>query len=282
MASIYPLPLLFVLQALTLPFLAATAGCQENEPIYVPDEVFHEDWSTFFDAYDATGTIVMLDSETGTRHVFNPDRSRAQFPPASTFKIYNSLVALETGVVPNVDTVYTWDGVERGGAWDQDHSLRTGLQRSAVWLFQELAIEIGKERYEEAFVREPYGNNLVGDSLHMFWLGEPLAISASEQITFLNRLRKRELAFRLEVQEAIGEIMILENEDDYVLRGKTGWAIPESGDIGWIVGWIERGNVAWVFALNVEANGPNFDMRTARRGILDAVLNEIGLRPLER
>jgi len=265
--------------ALSLPFLLPTAGCQEDEAIYVPDEVFHEEWAAFFDAHNAAGTMVMLDPETGTRHVFNPERARRRLPPASTFKIYNSLIALEAGVVPNVDSMYAWDGVVRGGAWDQDQSLRTGLQRSAVWLFQELAVQIGKEHYQEAFAREPYGNNLVGDSLRMFWLEEPLAISANEQVAYLDRLRQGELAFRPEVQEAVREIIILEEEDDYVLRGKTGWAIPESGDLGWIVGWIERGDEVWVYALNVEAGGPDFNMRTARRGILDDVLDEMGLLP---
>ena len=226
--------------ALTLLFLLATAGCRENGPIYLPDEVFYPEWGTFFNAHDAAGTMVMLDSDTGARHVFNPNRARARFPPASTFKIYNSLVALETGVVPNIDTIYAWDGVERGGAWDQGQSLRTGVQRSAVWLFQELAVQIGKDGYEEAFAKEPYGNSLVGDSLRFFWLGEPLAISAYEQATYLEILRKGELAFRPEVQIAVREIMILEEEPEYTLYGKTGWAIPETGDIGWIVGWVER------------------------------------------
>lgn len=153
------------------------------------------------------------------------------------------------------------------------------MQRSAVWLFQELAVQIGKDGYEEAFAKEPYGNSLVGESLRFFWLGEPLAISAYEQAAYLDRLRKGKLAFRPEVQIAVREIMILEEEPEYTLYGKTGWAILETGDIGWIVGWVERSDEVWVYALNVEANGPDFDMRTARRGILEEVLNEMGLRP---
>ncbi len=268
-----------LLLILTLPFLVATVGCQENGPIYVPDEVFHENWSTFFDAFDGAGTIVLLNPETGTRHVFNPGRASVRFSPASTFKIYNGLVALETGVVPNVDTMYAWDGVERGGAWDQDHSLRTGLQHSAVWLFQELAIEIGKERYQESFILEPYGNNLVGDSVQTFWLLGPLEISANEQVAFLNRLRMGELAFRPEVQQAVRMMLTLYHDRAYTLYGKTGWATLETGDIGWIVGWVETGDEEWVYALNVEPDGQGFDMRTARRGILDSMLSEMGLGP---
>ena len=263
-----------------LPFLIATVGCQEGPTLHVPNEIFYPEWGAYFDAHDATGTIVMLNSGTGTRHVFNPEGAHEQFLPASTFKIYNSLVALETGVVADVDSMYAWDGVERGGSWDQPQSLRTALRRSALWLFEKLAVEIGRERYEENFAAEPYGNGLVGDSMQAFWLVGPLAISANEQVAYLNKLRGGLLAFRPEYQAAVREIMILEEESEYILYGKTGWAIPESGDIGWIVGWIERGDAVWVYALNVESAGPNFDMGPARREVLNMVLDEMGLRPL--
>ncbi len=273
-------PLHFTLFVLLIP----AAACQEQTPISAPEETIHPEWGSIFDAHDATGTMVMLDAETGTRHVFNPERASERFSPASTFKVYNSLVALETGVVPNVDTMYAWDGVERGGAWDQDHSLRMGMRNSTVWLFQKLAEQIGKAPYEQAFAREPYGNGMVGDSIRTFWLGEPLAISANEQVAYLDKLRLGALSFRPEVQEAVREIMILEEAPEYTLYGKTGWTWTEedrSDEIGWIVGWIERGDEAWVYVLNTVSNGPDFDMRTARRGILDGVLAEMELGPPE-
>ncbi len=264
-----------------LPILATVVSCQENEPI-VPEEIFRPEWSTIFEAHEALGAMVMLDPETGMRHVYNSERARHRFSPASTFKVYNSLVALETGVVPSADTMYAWDGVERGGAWDQDHSLRMGMRNSTVWLFQELAEQIGKGPYEEAFAREPYGNGLIGDDIRMFWLGEPLAISANEQVAYLNRLRLGELAFRPQVQEAVREIMILGDKPGYTLYGKTGWTWTEedrSDEVGWIVGWVEKDDDVWVYALNIESDGPYFDMRTARRAILDNVLGEMGLGP---
>lgn len=256
-------------------------GCEPaDDPTTEPEAIYHPEWSAIFDSHEARGTFVLLDAETGIRHTYNPERADIRYTPASTFKVYNSLVALETGVVPNVDTMYAWNGTETWNPnWNQDHSLRMGVRNSAVWLFQELAEQIGKARYEEAFAREPYGNSLVGDSLRMFWLETPLAISPNEQVAILDRLRKGELTFRPEVQASVREIMLLEEEAEYTLYGKTGWAIPESGDIGWIVGWIERDDNAWVFALNTEANGPGFDMMSARRSILNDVLVERGLRP---
>lgn len=281
------------LPVLALAFLVF--GCAEQPPPdpsapeapeapLVATDTVRTDWARFFEAEQAVGTIVVYDAATGQTQRTNPDRADERFAPASSFKVYNSLVALETGVVPNVDTVYAWDGVERGGAWDQDHSMRLAMRNSTLWLYQELAREIGRDRYDAAFAREPYGNNTLGDSIDTFWLGEPLKISANEQVAYLDQLRQGALAFRPEVQADVRGIMVLEDTDAYTLYGKTGWTWTEddrSDEIGWLVGWIEHGDGAHVYALNVTPNGPDFDMRRARLGILHAVLDALGLRSLD-
>src|SRR5690606_23024332 len=123
---------------------------------------------------------------------------------------------------------------------------------------------------------------VVGDSLTTFWLGQGLTISADEQVAFVDRLRRGELAFRPEVQAAVREILLLEGSDAHRLYGKTGWdwvGDERANEIGWIVGWIERGDGAWVYALNVTPEAAGFDMQAARLGVLHAVLADLGLRP---
>jgi beta-lactamase class D len=198
-------------------------------------------------------------------------------------------VALETGVAPSVDSVFAWDGVDRGNpAWNRDHSLRTGIAASAVWLYQELARRIGDDGYRAAFAREPYGNGDFGGGLDRFWLDGALRISAEEQVRFLDRLRRGRLAFRPEHQAAVRDILLLEGGDGYRLYGKTGWATTlegrsgtvawEGADLGWFVGWVERADDAWVFALNVEAApGATLDMGPTRRRIAEAILAGEGL-----
>jgi beta-lactamase class D len=248
-----------------------------------PADTTHAAWARFFEAEGARGTVVVLDAQTGRRHYLDPPRAAERFLPASTFKVYNSLVALDTGAAPDVDSVFAWDGVERSvEAWNRDHSLRTGIAASAVWLYQELARRIGEDGYRAAFAREPYGNGDTGGGLDRFWLDGALRVSAEEQVAFLDRLRRGVLAFRPEHQAAVREILLLEEGDGYRLYGKTGWALPgEPGEIGWLVGWIERGDGARVYALNLEpaAGAAGFDMLRARRAVLDAVLDDLGLRP---
>ncbi len=71
--------------------------------------------------------------------------------PASTFKIPNALIALETGVVQDPDKDgFKWDGVTRSiEAWNKDHTLRSAIAVSAFPVFQEIARRIGEERMKQ-------------------------------------------------------------------------------------------------------------------------------------
>ena len=47
-------------------------------------------------------------------YVHNSSRSETRFVPASTFKIPNTLIALEEGAIKNEKEVIQWDGKDRG------------------------------------------------------------------------------------------------------------------------------------------------------------------------
>ena len=86
------------------------------------------------------GCFVLLDLKSGNTVRYKPERASIRFSPCSTFKIPNSMIGLETGVVKDLDQVFKWDGVPRSRqAWNQDHTLRSAVRESAVWYFQELA-----------------------------------------------------------------------------------------------------------------------------------------------
>lgn len=241
------------------------------------------DWSAAFEAEGAVGTFVLLDTETGrtTRH--NPERAATRFTPASTSKVWNSLVFLDRGVVSDVDSLYAWDGVERRvESWNRDHSLRTGIEVSALWLFQRLALKVGRDGYREVLAIEPYGNSTMGDPLEMAWLDSSLRISADEQVVFLDRLRRGDLAFSAEAQATVREILpVLAEGDGGVLKAKTGWALRDGQpDLGWLVGWVERPGRDVVFAMNAQAaSGGTFDVGPGRLRIVRAILEGEGLWP---
>ena len=167
------------------------AGCapRPSAPPVAPTDVERADWAQAFEEVGAVGTFVLRDLETGRTQRYDPGRAAERMLPASTFKVYNALVALETGVVSDPDSAFAWDGVERFlPAWNQDQSLRDGLRNSTVWVYQRVARRVGRDRYRRSFKAEPYGNSQIGPDVGLFWLDESLRVSADEQVQFIERL----------------------------------------------------------------------------------------------
>ena len=275
---------LALIAACTTPPTPATAaaGVEPSgaQPAGAADTV-RADWGAAFERRGLEGTFVLYDPATGRTSRYAPERAARRFPPASTFKLYNALVAFETGVVGDPDSVFAWDGVERSvPAWNRGQSLREGLANSTVWLYQRVARRVGAARYRAAFAREPYGNGLVGDSVATFWLVGPLAVSADEEVAFVDRLRRGALAFSPATQAAVrGMTPALVDTAGVRLRAKTGIALRAGRpDLGWLVGWVERADGDVVFALNAEAAGPDAaDLIPARLALAREILEGEGV-----
>ena len=200
------------------------------------------------------GTFVLFDVATDTMLVSDAARAKKRFTPASTFKIANSLIGLDVGAVKNVDEVLPYGGKpQRLKTWERDMGLREAIKASNVPIYQELARRIGLERMREGVKKLGYGNMVIDSVVDRFWLDGPLAISAVEQTEFLHRLVKGSLPINPDAVRAVKEITLLEKTDTYELHGKTGWMIgPTPPQIGWWVGWVERENKVYPFALNID------------------------------
>ena len=261
---------------------APARGADSASPVVATDTL-RPDWAGAFEAEGAVGTFVLYDPATGLTQRYNPERAATRFTPASTSKIFNALVFLDQDVVSDPDSMHVWDGVERwADVWNQDHSLRTGVQFSAVWLFQRLALEVGHDGYADVFARQPYGNSFMGDTLEMAWLNGSLQISADEQIAFLNGLWRGELAFSAEDQATVRDLMpVLAEGDDWSLEGKTGWGVCcGRPDIGWIVGWVKCPEGDLLYAMNAEeASEGSFDVMRGRYPIVRGILEMEGILP---
>lgn len=210
-----------------------------------------------FKAAGVVGTFVMFDPAAQKMFVANAARAKERFTPASTFKIPNSLIALENGAVASIDEVVPYGGKpQRMKQWEKDMNLRDAIKVSNVPIYQELARRVGLEKMRAAVQQLGYGNAEVGNVVDRFWLDGPLAISAVEQTEFLHRLATGKLPAKPDSIEAVKEITLLEKTDEYALHGKTGWYWPDGGgqQIGWWVGWIERDGAVYPFALNIDIN----------------------------
>ncbi len=180
--------------------------------------------------------------------------------PASTFKIPNSLIALETGVVGDPDKdIFKWDGVVRSiEGWNRDHTLRSAIAASAVPVYQEIARRIGQERMQKYVDLFDYGNRDIGGGIDQFWLTGNLRIDPVQQVDFVDRLRRGVLRVSTRSQELVRDILPVTRVGDTVIRAKTGLVGAETGkpSLGWLVGWAEKGSEQTVFALNMDCREP--------------------------
>ena len=166
--------------------------------------------------------------------------------PASTFKIPNSLIALETGVVADPDKdVFKWDGVTRSiEAWNKDHTLRSAIAASAVPVYQEIARRIGAERMQKYLDLLDYGNRDIGGGIDQFWLTGNLRIDPMQQVDFVDRLRRGVLPVSKRSQELVRDILPVTKVGDATIRAKSGLLGRRAGkpSLGWMVGWTEKGS----------------------------------------
>jgi beta-lactamase class D len=233
------------------------------------------------DQQQMRGTIAVLHEGTNEVRCANVGVCGQRFIPASTFKIANSLIGLETGVIPDADFVIPWDGVTRDiAAWNRDHSLRSAIAASCVPYYQELARRVGRERMEEWLERLGYGNRRVGAQVDAFWLRGPLEISPLEQLAFLSALARGELPVSERTLGIVENILILDHKGEATLRGKTGWALPNTPDeLGWFVGWVDRQGARTYIAVLLMPPRVREEVSfiALRRNLAEQVLSQLGV-----
>lgn len=210
---------------------------------------------SIFTKNNIEGTIVISSLDGSQEYVHNISRAQKRFLPASTFKILNSLIALDENVIKDQYEIIKWDGQDKGWKqWNKDQTLSTSLPISCIWFYQELAKRIGNEKYLKHLDNIKYGNEKTGTALTTFWLNGELAISAFEQIEFLKKLYKKELPYSKNHMELVENLLVVKSEPNTIVRAKTGWAMRINNQHGWYVGYVEKQDEIWFFATNITIN----------------------------
>ncbi|WP_448031257.1 penicillin-binding transpeptidase domain-containing protein [Bradyrhizobium liaoningense] len=264
----------------TLGLLAAAAVLPSSVRAHVapPRDEIRESLAKRFTDLGTSGTFVGYKVEDYLIVASDKERSGEGKLPASTFKIPNALIALETGVVADPDKdMFPWDGVKRSiEAWNKDHTLRSAIAVSAVPAFQEIARRIGQERMQKYVDEFDYGNRDIGGGIDQFWLTGALRIDPVEQVDFVDRLRRRVLPISKRSQDLVADILPVTKVGDSIIRAKSGLLGAERGEpsLGWMVGWAEKGEAHTVFALNMDCKEPR--LVGERMPLTQACLAEIG------
>lgn len=215
------------------------------------------DIAKLFKENNLNGTLVISSLDGKKLYTHNDERARLRFVPASTFKLPNTLIALEEAAIGNEKEILIWDGTDKGMAsCNSDLTLEAAFSTSCVWFYQEMAKRIGREKYASYMEKVPYGNGKIGPEITNFWLEGDLRISAMGQIDFLKNVYTRSYPFRASSYDLLRKLMIVEETPNYVLRAKTGWAQGVAPQVGWYVGYVEAGGQVWFFAANMEIVRP--------------------------
>jgi bla regulator protein BlaR1 len=237
------------------------------------------DLSAFFGKY--TGAFVMLDAASNHFTRYQPELCAKRLTPCSTFKIANSLIALETDVASSLEFRLPWDGAKQPfEAWNRDQTMRSAFAVSCLWYYQELARRAGIERMDQFLKAIPYGNQDTSGGITNFWLSSSLKISADEQVEFLQRLHALKLPFSNKTMAAVLELMVVGRRDDLVYRGKTGTAgdpVAKVATLGWWVGSVTKPEGNYYFATQL-TGGENPSGATARK-ITEAILADMEILP---
>ena len=226
------------------------------------------------------GCFGLLDNGNGKFTIYNLPRYRdSSYLPASTFKIVNSLIGLQTGKISSDSMVIKWDGIKRRiDDWNKDLTMYEAFRVSAVPYYQEIARRIGKDTMQAWLDTLSYGTKKITTRIDSFWLDNSLKIKPDEQLGLVKELYFDQLPnFNKYNQEVVKRAMLFENNSNYKLAYKTGWGFNEKNhSIGWIVGWIEENQHPYFFVLNIESADPNLDMWNIRMKMLKDILKHLG------
>lgn len=238
---------------------------------------------------DLEGAFVLRDCATGQETVFAAEIADTAFGPCSTFKIWNSLIGVEEGLIAEPDEAFwKWDGEERSfAAWNADQTWPSAFQSSCVPAFQELARQIGPERMQSWLEKLGYGNRDMAGRPDAFWLPRAgqstIMITPREQARMICRMIGGELPVKADSVAKVTKVMKLTETDRGTLYGKTGSGLrggadgPKSDvdfDMGWLVGFVESGGKKYAYACLVLGDG--LTGKDARR-VVEAVHGSAGL-----
>lgn len=262
-------PVACLLAALVLAASAMTAHAGET--------IERRDLEARFRNAGVTGAFALYDVAADRLTLVNAERAEKRVLPASTFKIANSLIALETGAVADENEIVPYGGAPQPiKAWERDMSMREAIAVSNVPVYKAIARRVGLDVYRAWLARLGYGNEDPGGDIDTaFWLVGPLTISAVEQVHFLAALAEGRLPASARAQSIVRDILLQEQRGDWRLYAKTGWATAPAPDIGWWVGWLETEAGLYTFALVIDVRSrADVDKRIP---LAKALLREAGV-----
>lgn len=245
--------------------------------------VLREDFKQYFDSCGVDGSIAIYDNNKNQWIVSDTVEIKVETLPASTFKIINLLIALETKTIKDENEIVNWvgstDTVKYGYRPEIYHNMpvKEAFELSAGWVFVELAKKIGKDKYKKYLTKCKYGNNDLSQKETDFWNFGNFAISPKNQVDFLRSLYEEKLPFSKRNIDIVKRVMITEQTEEYTIRAKTGWTRENNTNTGWWIGYIETKSGTFIFATRLlqDRKQNRSDFGSCRKDITKKIFKEL-------
>ncbi len=247
-------------------------GCSNNN-VQEDDSL-----KTYFDSAGVSGCFALFNNSENNFIIYNLPRYRDSFySPASTFKIVNSLIGIQTGVIKDENMVIPWDNVKRPREeWNRDLTMKEAFAVSSVPYYQEVARRIGHDQMKKWIDSLGYGNRNISGPIDEFWLNGHLKVKPDEELGLVKKLYFNQLPFFKRTQEIVQSVMLREQNANYKLYYKTGSGSVENGDdLSWVVGCIEENKHPYFFVLNFQTSEKDKPAEVKVR-ILKDILSHLG------
>jgi len=197
--------------------------------------------------------------EKNSWSVVNKKRAAQRLSPFSTFKITNSLIGLELGLIKNIKHPLSYNKISYPPqAWWPpvwklpQYNLSSAFKYSMVPIYRQLASDIGEVNMQNYVGLFAYGNQDISSQLDNFWLNGSLKISALEQVHFLQDVYHNRFNLKAESLTALKAVMLVEEKGDTKIYAKTGAGkVADGSMLGWYVGFVENSQGIHFFAFNV-------------------------------
>lgn len=209
-------------------------------------------------------------AKTNSKIIKQEGQCNIRHSPCSTFKIAISLMGYNEGILLNEthpELPFQSNYISSYATWRLPQNPTTWLKNSCIWFSQIISKTIGIGKFKDYLAKLNYGNQDasgdkgINNGLTNCWLSSSLQISPVEQVEFLEKLAMLKLAVSQTAQKFTCKILYIKTlSNGWKLYGKTGGGyevasaglLQQNKEIGWFVGWIEKGSQKIIFVNYLE------------------------------
>ena len=259
-----------------LPVLPTYANGQERYDFHEENkDITYIDLNSEFNEYK--GSFVLYDSDSDTWTIYNKDAALEQITPNSTYKIYDALLGLESGIITPEHSKMTWNGEDYPfNAWESDQDLSSAMHSSVNWYFQNIDNIVGMDNVKSYLQDIGYGNQQTSNNTDLYWTDFSLKISPIEQVGLLKKFYHNTFGFSDKNINAVKNAILIASTSDGTLSGKTGTGRVDGQDTnGWFIGYIEKSGQVYYFATNIQGSSNTTGSMATEISL--SILSDMGL-----